>query len=194
MLHKAVDESDSLTNGCGHKVRSTNNSRAMSAHPVKLAKFVFPEADGPGDQHLLNQIRDHGWSVMEIPGEPGEVPPFAFTIGLYLRALAPEILIMGIDGQVAADVLNAVGDYIMSGKKLVLNHRHSDILKQGDLLFRQIDFRHYREHFGMAIWFYSQLPQAFPALQCFWSDKNGLFPHEPKCRKQVVELQPDLSK
>jgi hypothetical protein len=82
----------------------------------------------------------------------------------------------------------------MSGKKLVLNHRHSDILKQGDLLFRQIDCRHYLEHFGMAIWSYSQLPQAFPALQCFWSDKNGLFPHEPKCRKQVVELQPDLSK
>ena len=174
-------------------VRPTNKPLVMPSHPVKLAKFVFPEADGPGDEHLLKQIKQHGWSVMAIPGEPGEGPPFAFTIGLYLRALAPEILIMGMDEQTAGYVLNDVGKYIMSGKKLTLNHRHSDILERGDLLFRQIDFRHYREYFGTAIWFYSQLPQAFPALQCFWSDKNGRFPHETKCRKQVIELQPDLS-
>lgn len=161
---------------------------------MKLANFVFPEAEGPEDRYVLKQIQQRGWSVVTIPGEPDEGPPFAFTIGLYLRALAPEILVMGMDAQASCYVLDAVGDYIMSGRKLTLNQRHSDILERGDLLFRQIDFKHYRECFGMAVWFYARLPQAFPALQCFWSDKNGWFPHESQCRRQVIELQPDLSK
>ena len=163
-------------------------------HPIKLAQFVFPDAHEPGDKHLLLQIEQNGWAVMAITVDPSEGPPFAFTIGLYLRSLAPEVLIMGMDGQAAGYVLNAVANYIMSGKTLTLNHRHSDIVDGGDLLFRQIDFRHYQEYFGTAIWFYSQMPQAFPAIQCFWSDKNRLFPHEPKCRRQVAELQPDLTR
>lgn len=165
----------------------------MPSHVIKLAEFVFPKAESPGDKHILKQIKRRGWSVLAIPGDPDEGPPFAFTIGLYLHALAPEILVMGMDAATAGYVLNKVGAYIMAGKKLSLDQRYSDIVEEGDLLFRQIDFRHYQKHLGTAIWFYARQPQAFPALQCFWADKNGHFPHEPNCRERVIELQPDLS-
>ena len=42
-------------------------------------------------------------------------PGFAFTVGLYLRTLQPETLIMGVPFEPSGRVLNAIGDYLMAG-------------------------------------------------------------------------------
>ena len=163
----------------------------MTSLPVRLPNFQFRQPDDPSDVKLLDDIRRHGWHIVAVP-EDRHGPGFAFTVGLYLRTLQPEILIMGIDVAPSGRVLNAVGDYLMAGGKIVPEQRYPAFVDGREVLFRPINSRHYRYYLGSAMWFYRNHPGGFPALHCIWPDKAGVFPHESGFDERFRLLQTDL--
>ena len=64
-------------------------------HPQLLPDFVFREPDDPGDVRLLKGVEEHGWYVIGVPDGAAR-RGFSYTIGVHLRTLRPEILIMGL--------------------------------------------------------------------------------------------------
>lgn len=162
-------------------------------HPSRIKGFRYRKADEPSDQKLIADVESHGWHVVGIPDDDVG-PGFAFTVGLYLRTLQPEILIMGIPFEPSVRVLNAMGDFLMAGGELELEKRYPEFVDDRDVIFRRIAARHYRDYLGYALWFYKHHEPGFPAVQCLWPDRHGRFPHERGFDRRFAAKQIDLSK
>lgn len=129
-------------------------------------------------------IRRYGWFIEYVgsegcshpgcSGEPGEGPPFAYTIGLFGLGHA-ELLIIGVPSGTASRVLNDLGERIRGGADLVAGemitfdgwpHRiiPEPLPNPGDIVFGAN--RHY------------QRPPEFsvPVLQLSYDDIAGRFP------------------
>lgn len=135
------------------------------------------------DANVSAIIRRHGWFIQYVGSEgcshpdcgcePGEGPPFAYTIGLFGLG-HPELLIIGVPIGTAHGVLNDLGERIRGGADLVAGelitfdgwpHRiiPEPVPNPGDIVFGAN--RHY------------QRPPVFsvPALQLSYDDKAGRF-------------------
>jgi len=164
----------------------------MKGHQILLPNFQFRQPDDDGDRKLIEDVRTHGWHIVAVPSD-SEGPGFAFTVGLYLRTLQPEILIMGVDIAPSGRVLNAIGDYLMAGGKIVPETRYSEFVDNREVIFRSIHTRHYRDYLGSTMWFYKHHADGFPCFQCIWPDQRGFFLHEDGFDDHFRPLQIDLS-
>jgi len=99
----------------------------LTKHPSRIKGFQYREADEPSDDKLIADVKTHGWHIVGVPDD-SVGPCFAFTVGLYLRTLQPEVLIMGIPFEPSARVLNAIGDHLMAGGEIEPEKRYSGSL------------------------------------------------------------------
>lgn len=164
----------------------------MSEHPSKLPGFTFREPDDSGDEKLLKDVREHGWHVVGIPDDE-EGPGFSFTVGVYLRTLHPEILIMGVPIEPAHRVLNAIAEHLMAGGTITPETRYTGFVNGLQVLFRPIHPTQFDEYLGCANWFYRRSVAQYPAFQCIWPDSPGRFPDEAEFDSRFVSRQLDLS-
>ncbi|WP_050031271.1 DUF4262 domain-containing protein [Verrucomicrobium sp. BvORR034] len=164
----------------------------MPDFPALLPEFRFRLPDDAGDEKLLGDVQEYGWHVVAIPDD-AEGPGFAFTVGLYLRTLQPEILIMGIPMEPAHRILNAVGRRLVTGGTLVPDERYHGLVDGRDVCFRPIHKSWFHEYLGYANWFYRPSEVKFPAFQCFWPDSEGRFPWESGFDARFADRQIDLS-
>ena len=164
----------------------------MPVHPSLIPGFVFREPQEPSDERLLHDVREHGWHVVGIPDDD-EGPGFVFTVGVYLRTLQPEILMMGVPIEPAHRVLNAIAEHLMGGGVLVPEQRYTGFVDGREVVFRTIHESHFYEYLGCANWFYRPTDSSFPAVQCIWPDLHGRFPHEDGFDSRFVSRQIDLS-
>lgn len=165
----------------------------MPEYPRKLLGFTFREPDDAADRKLLRDVHEHGWHAVGIPDDD-EGSGFAFTVGVYLRTLQPEILMMGVPIEPAHRVLNAIVDYLMTGGVIVPEERYTDFVDGREVIFRPIHPSQFHEYLGCANWFYGPLGSAFPAFQCVWPDLHGRFPHEDGFDTRFIDRQIDLSR
>ena len=80
------------------------------------------------DARMADAVRRHGWLIQYVGGEecskPGcdcptsDGPPFAYTVGLFGLA-HPELLIFGVPPEIAAGVLNDLGERVRKGEALL---------------------------------------------------------------------------
>jgi len=161
-------------------------------YPNQLPGFVFREAGDKSDEKLLGNIREYGWHVVMVPDDDVG-PGFAYTVGTHLRTLQPEILMMGLPMELAHGLLNGIAEYLMDGGTIVPEQRYPDFIVGRDVIFRPIHETQYRDYLGCANWFYRPLGRPFPAVQCFWPDSQGRFPHEADFDPRYAGRQIDLS-
>jgi hypothetical protein len=164
----------------------------MPNYPSKLPGFTLPKPDDAGDEKLLGDIREHGWHVVCVPDDD-EGPGFCFTVGVYLRTLQPEILMMGAPIDPTHRVLNAVAEYLMAGGTITPDVRYSDFADGREVIFRLVHRTQFHECLGCANWFYRRAGVQFPVVQCVWPDLNGRFPHEDGFDHRFEGRQLDLS-
>lgn len=164
----------------------------MPDYPNKLPGFTFREPDDDGDKKLLSNIQEYGWHVVGIPDDD-EGPGFCFTVGIYLRTLQPEILMMGVPIELCHRVLNAIAEYLMAGGTITPGMRYPDFAGGRELMFSSIHQTQFHEYLGCANWFYLSAGASFPALQCIWPDPQGKFPDEEGFDPRFEGRQIDLS-
>lgn len=164
----------------------------MPEYPSKLLGFTFREPDDAGDEKLLADIHQHGWHVVGVPDDE-KGPGFCFTVGIYLRTLQPEILMMGVPIEPTHQVLNTIAEYLMAGGTITPDMRYPDFVDEREVLFRPMHQTQFHEYLGCANWFYRPSGTPFPALQCIWPDLQGRFPHEEGFDSRFVGRQIDLS-
>lgn len=164
----------------------------MPEQLCKLPGFVLREPEDASDEKLLHDIREHGWHIVGIPDDH-EGPGFSFTVGLYMRTLQPEILLMGLPLDTARVLLNSIAEHLMSGGAISPGSRVAGLIASHELLFQPIHPTHYSDFLGYANWFYRNTSAPFPALQGIWPDAQGRFPHEAEFDPQLADRQIDLS-
>lgn len=164
----------------------------MASYPSLIPAFSFREPEDNGDAKLLSDVHEHGWHVVGVPDDE-EGPGFAFTVGVYLRTLQPEILIMGLPMETAHRLLNSIAEHLMNGGRIVAGSRNGKIIEGLDLMFKVIHPTQFYEYLGCANWFYKHLEKPFPAYQCFWPDSQGQLPDESAFEERFKGRQIDLS-
>jgi hypothetical protein len=97
---------------------------------------------------MLDDVKRHGWHIIAIP-EDEVGPGFAFTVGLFLHMLQPEILIMGVPFEPAGRVLNAIGEFLMEGGQIEIGRKYSEFVDGRPVIFRRIASGHYRDYLGL---------------------------------------------
>jgi len=145
------------------------------------------------DQQFLANIETHGWVVTKVFRRDGETgPDWAYSTGLFHSYSHAEIVIFGLDLDNMHTIVNNIGSEVKAGSHFESGNEYQGILARYGCQFRLVDTRYYRDYFGCSIWFYEADP--FPVLQCFWPDREGYYPWDPKCDSGVAVLQPLLFK
>ncbi len=150
-------------------------------------KRALPKPRDDDDKQVLRDIaKDRCHIVGVLADEEG--PSFAYSIGLFHNYGHPEILMFGLSHELMQIIINSIAESASRDERVIPNVRDPSILKDVDCEFRTVHVSHYRDLFGYARWVYQG--EDFPALQCFWPDKQGRFPWDDGCSAEVRVLQP----
>src|SRR5262245_44657781 len=84
---------------------------------VKLEGFVWPEPDDAGDVRIIRNVIECGCHIIAVEKEVGH-PQFAYSIGLYLNYLQPEVIIVEMDRAAAGRAINKIAAYLKQGGTL----------------------------------------------------------------------------
>jgi hypothetical protein len=130
------------------------------------------------DERLAQVIRTHRFAVQYVyPGDqPGE-PGFGYTVGLFGLG-HPELVVVGLDYELAHAVLTRMARLVIGGRNLVPGETFPDdegrdilvvetLPNPGDILFSANRFYQRPDEFSV------------PALQLTWADDRGVFPWDP---------------
>lgn len=120
-------------------------------------------------------IATYGWAVQHVPGGASQ-PPFTYTIGLKATHGHPELFVAGLPDEIAARIVNEVGERIRDGATFAAYGRYGGILTAYDVIMLPIPEASTRDEFVLARRLYPDL--TFDALQIAWPDADGRFPWE----------------
>lgn len=138
----------------------------------------------PVDEMLFgwhSTIEQHGWMIMSVFGDSSR-PTWSYTIGLSRRCSHPELVVVGLPGCCAGEILNRLGTRVDEGERL-------DALPGGQTSIEGEPYRLvpvHPKHWGtdlFAVWLrYYDAIGCVPdprALQVHWADGAGRFPGHP---------------
>jgi hypothetical protein len=123
---------------------------------------------------LHASIEEFRWAIQGV--EPGpHTPPWAYTIGLSSRFDHPELIVVGVDLEVAAGFMNSMGTRIGDGERF----RAGDVIVGSRGQHYHLEAVH-PEHFTngtFAVWeeYYEALGEAIPAthaIEIVWPKKR----------------------
>jgi hypothetical protein len=160
----------------------------------RIPGFEWQEPENDADRQLYRDILDHG--AVAVRGNSND--DYAFSIGLYLNFLHPEIIVMGLSRDVSNRALYRILGEAEKGRILAKGDERSDLFElRFPVRFVPVDEKFYFDYIQYAAWFYRSLlfrvePVAvhmFPVLQAIWADKNGFYPDDPHCDATARRVQ-----
>jgi len=166
------------------------NTFAEALKNVKLEGFVWPDPDDPGDLRLIKNVIECGCHIIAVEKEVGH-PEFAYSIGLYLNYLQPEIMFVEMDRAAAGKAINRIAAHVRTGGKLTCGVPYDCFHDSVPLMFRELHMSEHTKELGFAIWFYCSRSRGlrFPVYQAMWPDRMGRFPSDAQCDPRVVRAQ-----
>lgn len=156
-----------------------------------LANFTWRKPEDASEQKICADVAQHGCHIVTIP-EDLEGPTYSFSIGLYLNFQHPEIVIFGLNQEVAATTINDIFVKVENGRQFQVGESSDEFFNKAKLAFVEFPPSAYHEFLGCARWFYRSLDYKFPVLQGVWTDKLGKFPWENGHDQKAAKLQPIL--
>jgi len=163
---------------------------AKALKNVKLEGFVWPDPDDAGDLRVIKNVIECGCHIVAVEKEVGH-PEFAYSIGLHLNYLSPEIIVVEMDRAMAGRVINRIAAHLKTGNTLNCGAPYEGFYDSAPLMFRELRMADHTEELGSAIWFYCSRShgRTFPVYQAMWPDRAGRFPSDAQCDPRVVRAQ-----
>ena len=126
-------------------------------------------------QELAENIQQHRWLVFNIMGD-GDFPPFSYTVGLFATFGHPEVVLSGLQQELAHAILNDIGEDAARGIQRQAEVLYDDVFGGSPCLFKTVTPEYYKDYFGRALVFYQGAH--FPVLQGVWADAQQRFPNQ----------------
>ncbi|UIP06481.1 DUF4262 domain-containing protein [Erythrobacter sp. SDW2] len=146
---------------------------------------------------ILENIEQFGLSVMHVAAEDPRAPSYSFSVGFEHSLAQPEVLVYGLDRNLAQSMINEVFRQCKEeGLELVDGQAIGNLIEGYDCMVRPIDDPRGRAaHFGYAIWFQqrSKGDGLNRAVQIVWPDpKTRAFPWQDGCGSDIRGWQVQL--
>ena len=151
---------------------------------------VRTTGDDPAEQQVIDNIAKYGWHCVGISEENDEAA-YAFTVGLFHTYKHPELVIFGLRGEIAHQILSLAVDAILRNEALDLASPTEELLKGYPCCFAEVPASNYHEYVGFCRWFYRG--NAFPLYQIVWPSRTGLFPWHPDATQEFKLAQPVIA-
>ncbi len=131
------------------------------------------ESDKKDLDRINANIERSGCHIIQVL-ESEEHPTFSYTIGFYERFNHPEVIIIGLKGELSGVLLNNMAYEIERGRTFVNGEYHEGILDDFLCYFGDVPKSEYKDYVGWAMWFYKY--SDFPLMQCVPPTVEGKFP------------------
>lgn len=141
----------------------------------------------PTERQILADVEENGLHVVHVE-EADEQPGHSYSVGLWESFGQPEVLVVGLDPAVAADLLEAIADANDGGETFAPGTRHAGLLQGYQVRFLPLPPAAVAEHLGVAVWAHDGAP--FQAVQLVYPDKQGRWPWDPAAREAFRDNQP----
>lgn len=139
--------------------------------------------------NLLTNIKEDGWQLNAI-SEEDPLPNWAYSIGIYAKYGQPELILFGLDFetmyQIVAQYIELIQEGLVVKDKLAIE----GLIEKYSCVVRKVQPKWREKLLLSANWYYHY--QDYPALQCFWPDKKGLYPWQDGFNRRMQKLQPLL--
>jgi Domain of unknown function (DUF4262) len=155
---------------------------------------VHPERERDGEHAdymgwVAATVGEYGWAISGRHGDR-HTPPWAYSVGLWLSAQVPELVICGLPVENGAAIINAIGARLAEGAEFTPDDMLVDACPAA-LTFRPVDVSWRKGGlFPTSDDFYGMVRP--PYLQVVWSDREGRFPGEAGFSEAFEPMQPLL--
>lgn len=144
-----------------------------------------------GDAKALADIAEYGLHVISVVAE-GDLPPFAYSIGIEQSLGLPELIVIGLKSPVAHSAINECYRQMKAGNPMTEGTRVTDLLGGGfACLIGEVPPAHFEEYMGWALWLYKG--SHFRARQIIFPNTSGVFPWEAEANDWFRNWQPVLA-
>jgi hypothetical protein len=154
---------------------------ALDVDPSKLDKH---------EQHVVANIREHGWFAHHI-GADNEGPGFCYTTGFWLKFGYPELIVFSLRSQTAHNTFWHIYHELEAGWRIPAGAETGEIFRNIPAVLLPVAQRHYRDHLDWSRWFYGN--DKFECLQLVYPDRDGHFPWSADASADSRTAQPDLT-
>jgi hypothetical protein len=127
----------------------------------------------PDEIQLVDDVEKYGCHVTRVR-EEGGFPGWSYTVGITDALGCPELIVIGLKGEVAHSLLNDCAGRLQRGARFQDGSRANGLLSNVDCEFRAIEKRWIKQTMGHGFWFYGG--DEFAVLQCVYPDINNHFP------------------
>jgi len=142
-----------------------------------------------GDAKTRANIGEYGCTVMHIM-EEGNLPPFAYSIGVTQQTGEPEVVVIGLKQPIAHFMVNEYNSQVRAGKRFKPGTRESGFLEGFEILVDEVPLAAYGDYFGQALDFYGG--PTFKVLQLIYPSTQGVWPWDPQAPESFRLRQPVL--
>ena len=146
-----------------------------------------PEADAKA----LSDIEQYGLHVISVMEDDGH-PPFTYSIGVEQSLGMPELILIGLQSNVACSAINECYRQMKEGGAIAPGVRVADLLGGGfECVIGEASPEQAAGYMHWARWLYKDKP--FRAWQIIWPSTTGVFPWEAGASDWLVARQPLLA-
>lgn len=139
-------------------------------------------------EKVRQDIAKYGWSSVGVFPDPDEVspsPPFTYSVGFRGHDKHPEVIVIGLQAEVAHAIIGALYERVAAGEKFEVGDRVSELIQGYEMECREVPpdgapLNVARRYYGL---------DNLPALQLVWPDKEGCFPGEDGFDPEFERLQ-----
>ncbi len=143
------------------------------------------------DEKALSDIATYGLHIIHVT-EEGDLPPFSYSIGIEQSLGMPELIVVGLHGEVAHAAINECYRQMKEGTGIAPGARVNELLGGGfECVIGDVSPAHFKQYMGWALWLYKDA--GFRAYQIIFPDTAGVFPWEPEASDWFKSWQPLLA-
>lgn len=144
-----------------------------------------------GDQRTKDDIAKYGCSVMHVFDPEGDLPPFAYSIGIQRETGAPEVVVVGLKRPMAHSVINEYNSRVCDGEIFEVGKYYSGFLEGFDICIGAVPLSVYDDYLGQDIGFYGG--RDFQAVQVIYPTTKGVWPWTNEAPESFLQWQPVLT-
>lgn len=143
-----------------------------------------------GEEKALKDINTFGCHIINVL-EDAEHPPFTYSIGIEQTTGQPEMIVAGLNRELAQSMINEYNRRVRAGGIFVPGQRYSGFIEAFEVEFRLVHKSYYKEYFGWGLWLYKGAH--FQVFQAVWPTTAGIWPWEQGASEWYRYVQPLLN-
>lgn len=143
-----------------------------------------------GEQKALDDIEKHGLHIINVM-EEGDLPLFAYSIGIEKSLGQPELIVVGLKRQLAGSVINKCYRQMAAGLTIDPGAMVADLIDGFGCRIGAVAPAHFDEYMGWALWLYDG--PNFRARQIIFPNTAGAWPWEKEANEWFRNWQPLLA-